>query len=49
MLLRLPSETYTRLDAERRLYLDGIPSRCALIRRLIDEALTARACMRPSK
>ena len=48
VLLRLPPDQLQRLDDERRIAACGnIPSRCATIRQLLDEALMWRRSMRP--
>ena len=47
--LRVTPQQLERVDAERRIVdTRGIPSRCALIRELVDEALAFRRAMRPS-
>ena len=48
LLLRFTPDQLQRLDDERRVAACGnIPSRCATIRQLIDEALMWRRSMRP--
>jgi hypothetical protein len=48
ILLRLPPGQLQRLDDERRAPAYGnVPSRCATIRQLLDEALMGRKSMRP--
>jgi hypothetical protein len=46
MLVRVPQEMFSALDAERRLYLD-IPPRNVVVRELLGEALGFRRAMRP--
>ena len=46
--LRLTPDQIAKIDAERRIPDSrGVPSRCALIRELVDEALAFRRSMRP--
>jgi hypothetical protein len=46
--LRVTPEQLERVDAERRIPDSrGLPSRCAMIRSLIDEGLAWRSTMRP--
>jgi hypothetical protein len=46
--LRVTQEQLDRVDAERRIAdARGVPSRCALFRELVDEALAWRSSMRP--
>jgi hypothetical protein len=46
--LRVTPEQLERIDAERRVADSrGVPSRCALFRELVDEALAFRRSMRP--
>jgi hypothetical protein len=48
VLLRFTPEQLERLDQERRVpAYNGIPSRCATIRMLVDEALAHRRAARP--
>jgi hypothetical protein len=49
LLLRVPQEMVTALDAERRLYFDHIPSRNELVRELLTEVLALRRIGRPKK
>ena len=47
VLLRLPPDQFQRLEDERRVAARGsVPSRCALIRMLLSEALMFRRSMR---
>jgi hypothetical protein len=46
--LRVTTDQLQRVDAERRIPDSrGVPSRCAMIRSLIDEGLAWRSTMRP--
>ena len=49
MLVRVPQEMVTALDAERRLYFDHIPPRNEIVRQLLSEALALRRIGRPKK
>jgi hypothetical protein len=48
LLLRLPPHQFQQVEDERRVAAYGsVPTRCALLRQLIDEALAFRRAARP--
>ena len=48
VMLRLTAEQIAKIDAERRIPTpNGVPSRCAVVRELVDEGFAFRLAARP--